>query len=149
MCLADSCCTVSSRPMRILQLSSPNGTLAPLSSANSGVDQGCPLSTCGFSAAVDPVLRSVLADICTQYDSGAKLLCLPGRLVPVDQTAVPIADSRYYHSSHQISQPCSTVQGINPAPNIHEQFTIHNGYGKLRTSSRTTSTTLSTLRPIA
>ena len=34
---------------------------------------GCPLSTCGFSAAVDPVLRSVLADLCTQYDSGAKL----------------------------------------------------------------------------
>ena len=26
-----------------------------------------------FSAAVDPVLRSVLADICTQYDSGAEL----------------------------------------------------------------------------
>ena len=42
-------------------------------SANRGVDQGCPLSACGFSAAVDPVLRSVLADICTQYDSGAKL----------------------------------------------------------------------------
>ena len=42
-------------------------------SANTGVDQGCPLSTCGFSAAVDPVLRSVLADLCTQYDSGAKL----------------------------------------------------------------------------
>ena len=42
-------------------------------SANSGVDQGCPLSTCGFSAAVDPVLRSVLPDICTQCDSGAKL----------------------------------------------------------------------------
>ena len=32
-------------------------------SANSGVDQGCPLSTCGFSAAVDPVLRSVLATL--------------------------------------------------------------------------------------
>ena len=31
------------------------------------------LSTCGFSAVVDPVLRSVLANICTQYDSGAKL----------------------------------------------------------------------------
>ena len=42
------------------------------SSANSGVDQGCPLSTCGFSAATDIVLRSVLADICRQYDSGAK-----------------------------------------------------------------------------
>ena len=42
-------------------------------SANSGVDQGCLLSTCGFSAVGDPALRSVLADLCTQYDSGAKL----------------------------------------------------------------------------
>ena len=42
-------------------------------SANSGVDQGCPLSACGFSAVVDPVLRSVMAQICTHYDSGAKL----------------------------------------------------------------------------
>ena len=42
-------------------------------SANSGVDQGCPLSTCGFSAAVDPVLRSILADICRLHDPGAKL----------------------------------------------------------------------------
>ena len=41
-------------------------------SANSGVDQGCPLSTCGFSAAIDRVLRSVLAEICTQNDSGAE-----------------------------------------------------------------------------
>ena len=70
--------------MRSLQLSSTSGTLAPLStgcttiytriSANSGVDQGCPLSTGGFPAAVHPVLRSILADICTHYDSGAKLL---------------------------------------------------------------------------
>ena len=42
-------------------------------SANSGVDQGFPLSACGFSAVVDPVLRSVVAKICTHYDSGAKL----------------------------------------------------------------------------
>ena len=41
--------------------------------ANSGVDQGCPLSACGFSAVVDPVLRSVTAQLCTHYDSGAKL----------------------------------------------------------------------------
>ena len=27
-------------------------------SANSGVDQGCPLSVCGFSAVLDPILRS-------------------------------------------------------------------------------------------
>ena len=42
-------------------------------SANSGVDQGCPLSACGFSAVVDPVLRSVMAQLCTHHDSGAKL----------------------------------------------------------------------------
>ena len=42
-------------------------------SANSGVDQGCPLSACGFSAFVDPVLRSIMAQLCTHYDSGAKL----------------------------------------------------------------------------
>ena len=42
-------------------------------SANSRVDQGCPLSACGFSAVVDPVLRSVMAQLCTLYDSGAKL----------------------------------------------------------------------------
>ena len=34
--------------------------------------------------------------------------------------------------------PTKDVKGIYPAPDIHEHFTIHNGYGKLRTSSRTT-----------
>ena len=42
-------------------------------SANSGVDQGCPLSACGFSTVVDPVLRSVMAQLCTHCDTGAKL----------------------------------------------------------------------------
>ena len=46
-------------------------------SANSGVNQGCPLSTCGFSAAIDPALRFVLADICPQLDSGAGLFAVP------------------------------------------------------------------------
>ena len=41
--------------------------------ANSGVDQGCPLSACGFSAAADPVLRSVMAQLCPHYDAGAEL----------------------------------------------------------------------------
>ena len=45
--------------------------------------------------------------------------------------------------------PTGGVNGIFPAPDIHEHFMIHNGYGTMRTSSRTTSTTLSTLRPIA
>ena len=41
--------------------------------ANSGVDQGCPLSACGFSAVVDPTLHSIMAELCTLYDSGAQL----------------------------------------------------------------------------
>ena len=45
--------------------------------------------------------------------------------------------------------PTAGVKGVYPAPHIHEHFTTHKGYGKLRTSSRTTSTTLSTLRQIA
>ena len=85
MSLAEQCCTVSRKPLRILQLSSPSGTPAPRStecttilltlevSAKSGVDQGCPLSACGFSAVVDPVLRFVMAQLCTHCDTGAKL----------------------------------------------------------------------------
>ena len=41
--------------------------------ANSGVDQLCPLSTCCFSAASDSVLRFVLGDLCTLDYDGAKL----------------------------------------------------------------------------
>ena len=41
-------------------------------SVNNRVDQGCPLSACGLSCVFDPVLRSVLAELCT-YDSGTKL----------------------------------------------------------------------------
>ena len=39
----------------------------------------------------------------------------------------------------------SNVNGIYPAPDIHEHFMIHKGYGTLRISSRTTSTILSAL----
>ena len=41
--------------------------------ANSGVDQGCPLSACGFSAVVDPTLHSIMSELCNLYDSGAQL----------------------------------------------------------------------------
>ena len=41
--------------------------------ANSGVDQGCPLSACGFSAVVDPTLHSIMAELCNLYDPGAQL----------------------------------------------------------------------------
>ena len=51
---------------------------------------------------------------------------------------------------NRLSKICKeAVKGIYPAPDIHEHFTIHKGYGTMRTSSRTTSTTLSTLRTIA
>ena len=83
MCLAEHCCTVLRKPMRILQPSSPSGTPAPRSTECTTnlltpksvptVDHGCPLSACGFSAVVDPVLRSVMAQLCTHYDTGAKL----------------------------------------------------------------------------
>ena len=71
--------------MRILQLSSPSGTTGTTEhrmhydsaytkiSADSGRDQGCPQSACGFSAVVDTELRSVMAQLCTHYDTGAKL----------------------------------------------------------------------------
>ena len=41
-------------------------------SANSGVDQGCPLSACGFSAVVDPVLRSVWRSFARITTQGAR-----------------------------------------------------------------------------
>ena len=41
------------------------------------------------------------------------------------------------------------VNGIHLAPEIHEHFMIHKGYGTLRISSRTTSTILSAPWPIA
>ena len=41
--------------------------------------------------------------------------------------------------------PTGVVNGIHPAPEIHEHFMIYKGYGTLRISSRTTSTILSAL----
>ena len=41
--------------------------------------------------------------------------------------------------------PTGSVYGIHPAPDIHEHFMTYKGYGTLRISSRTTSTTLSAL----
>ena len=63
-----------------------------------------------------------------------------------DRQGMSISD--VHHESTEAHQ-AQRVMGIFPAPDIHEHFTIDKGYGKLRTSSRTTSTTLSTLRLIA
>ena len=41
--------------------------------------------------------------------------------------------------------PTGCVNGIHPAPDIHEHFMIYKGYGALRISSRTTSTILNAL----
>ena len=41
--------------------------------------------------------------------------------------------------------PTGAVKGMYPAPDIHEHYMIHKGYGTLRISSRTISTILSAL----
>ena len=84
-------------------------------SANSGVDQGCPLSTCGFSAANDPVLRFVLADICRLLDDGAKLFACP------DDWYLWIKPQYLADTFVLISSPSrSGVEGIMPGPSPQE-----------------------------
>ena len=41
--------------------------------ANNGIDQGCPLSPCGFAAAIEPISRAILAETRSKLDDGAKL----------------------------------------------------------------------------
>ena len=71
--------------MRILQLSSPSGKPTPKSTEcitirpapklvpTVGRIRVVLLSACGFSVVVDFVFRSVMTQLCTLYDSGAKL----------------------------------------------------------------------------
>ena len=74
-------------------------------SASSGVDQGCPLSTCGFSAAIDPVLRFVLADIRRLHDSGAKLFAYLDDWYLWIKPEYLLLTLALMAASHQISQP--------------------------------------------
>ena len=41
--------------------------------ASSGIDQGCPLSPCGFAAAIEPISRAILTETKNKFDDGAKL----------------------------------------------------------------------------
>ena len=41
--------------------------------ANSGIDQVCPLSPCGFAAAIEPISRAILVEAGSNLDVGAKL----------------------------------------------------------------------------
>ena len=41
--------------------------------ASSGIDQGCPLSPCGFAAARETISRAILAETKSRLDDGAKL----------------------------------------------------------------------------
>ena len=45
--------------------------------ANSGIDQGCPLSPCGFAAAVELLSRAFLSETRSRLDGGAKLWAYP------------------------------------------------------------------------
>ena len=76
-------------------------------SANNGVDQGCPLSTCGFSAAIysRPLWQtsaSYMIQVPSSLPTWTTGTCGSNRSAYCRQ-------SLYYHSSHQISQPCSRV----------------------------------------
>ena len=63
------------------------------------------VTPCGFSAATDPDLRHVLADICSPLDPGAKLFaCLDDRYLWVKPT-VPSRNTCPHRYSHQVSQP--------------------------------------------
>ena len=53
---------------------------------------------------------------------------------------------RRINGVHRFFKPLTgNVNGIHPAPKIHEHFMMYKGYGTLRISSRTTSTILSAL----
>ena len=58
--------------------------------ASSGIDQGCPLSPCGFAAAVDPISRYIFAQTQHTLDSGAKLwACLDGWYISIKPQHIP------------------------------------------------------------
>ena len=63
-------------------------------SANSGVHQGCPLSACGFAAAIDLVARFVLAELRRLLHEGAKLLLTSTTLVHLDPVLLSTAATR-------------------------------------------------------
>ena len=67
-------------------------------SANSGVDQGCPLS-----------LRSVMAQLCTHYDSGAKLFAHLDDWYLWIKPQCLLQTIAVITACYQISQSCSTV----------------------------------------
>ena len=72
-------------------------------SANSGVDQGCPLSAGGFAADIDPVTTFALAELRRLLDGGARLftslddwhvwikpLCLPDAIALLSATTCSV-----------------------------------------------------------
>ena len=113
-------------------------------SANSGVDQGCRLSACGFSAVVDPSTsfqswRSFCRLIMTQA-----LNSLPTWTIGtlwIKPQYLSTADNRCHHCSHQISQPCSTVhqdtsmERLLPGP--HSTRVPRQGHAHTQLSGRT------------
>ena len=79
--------------------------------ANSGVDQGCPsVSVWILSSLLTLYSRSVMAQLCTHYDSGAKLF-LPSWTIGTcgSNSSASYRLLLVITSCYQISQPCSTV----------------------------------------
>ena len=116
-CLGEPCCTASSKndaDLAAVFSKSYTGATEHRMHYDSANTKNSPtagwirvvLSTCGFSAAIDPVLRcpcwQTFAGNMTQAQSFFAYL---GRLVLVDQTSVLAANICSHHSSNQISQP--------------------------------------------
>ena len=158
------CCTALSKLVQTSQLSSPDGTLAPLSTGCTSsppapratptvvLTKGCSAPTCGLSAATDPVLQFVLADLCRLLDDGAKLFahldgwylyiklhCLNDALVLISATV------RSVNLCTPILQNPS-VQGILPGP--HLPRVARQGQTDAQLPRRTSSNSGETASPV-
>ena len=108
----------------------------------------------GMQAGGSPILSTHLKDG-RITDSTGKPVYLVVRYLFVERVStckefrIFLSWNKSVTADGSLLSPTGGVNGIHPAPDTHEHFMIYKGYGTLRKSSRTTSTTLNTLRPIA
>ena len=105
-------------------------------SANSGVDQGCPLSTCGFSA-IDPVLWTALADICRLHVPSAKLFAWT-TVVPLQTFTLittPDQSTLHYSPPRYSGEPLAgTLFHLSFKTRSNSQLSGHQIHGDIESS---------------
>ena len=82
---------------------------------NSGIDQGCPLSPCGFAAAIEPISRAILAENQSKLDDGPN--------------CGPIWTTGTSGSSHSTSQQASNSFPQQPGPSTWNYNPPRSKYG--------------------